>query len=186
MILMVGLGNPGKKYIESRHNLGFMVVRRLAKELGVKFRYILRLEADIARKRTKTKDILLVLPQAFMNNSGKVVRKLLKNKKIATKNILVVYDDLDLDFGKMRMRPKGSAAGHKGIKSIIQELNTQDFGRIKIGIGRPESGMSGSDYVLSEFSSEEKEELPPIIDKAVRACLCWVEEGIDTAMAKFN
>ena len=186
MNLVIGLGNPGRKYINSRHNLGFMVVKELAKELGAKFRYSIRANTDIAKKKYQNRNILLGLPQTFMNNSGRAVSNIIKRKKIPLKNVLVVYDDLDLDFGSIRMRKKGSSGGHKGIKSLINELATQDFARIKIGIGRPNPKVDSVDYVLSNFNSEEKKELPCVVNKAVQACICWLDEGIDSTISKFN
>ena len=186
MILIVGLGNPGRKYINSRHNLGFMVVRELAKELGVKFRYSIRAKTDVAKKKYNDRDVLLALPQTFMNNSGRAVQKLVKQKRISSRDLLVVSDDLDLDFSRMRIRAKGSDAGHRGIKSISEALNTKDFARIRIGISRPESNTDPSDYVLDKFNEEENKELSGIITRSVQACLCWMEEGIDVAMSKFN
>jgi len=186
MILIVGLGNPGKKYTGSRHNLGSMVVKELAKVLETKFRYSIRSNADVAKKKYENENILLALPQTFMNNSGRAVRKIVAKKHIEYRDMLVVYDDLDLDFGRMRMRKRGSSGGHRGIESIIQELGIQDFARIKIGIGRPRSSVDPTDYVLSNFNSSERKELPSILDKAVQVCLDWINEGQDCTLSTAN
>ena len=183
--LIAGLGNPGREYKDSRHNVGFMVLGRLAERLGVTFSRVesraLMTKADYQSSR-----LILAKPQTYMNLSGQSVGALLRFYKLPLENLLVVYDDVDLPFGTIRMRPSGGSGGHKGMQSIIQTLTSQEIPRMRIGIERPPGRMQAADYVLQDFSKEESEMLPEILDRAVDAALTFVTEGVETAMNQFN
>jgi len=161
--LIVGLGNPGSKYAKTRHNIGFMVVDVLAKELGLKFATSKNYRSDFA----KTAAIELIKPQTFMNNSGTAVRAIIKNKNISPDNILVVLDDIDMALGKLRYRTEGSSGGHKGLQSIIEALGTDQFPRLKIGIERPPVGIEPDQYVTQKFTAEQVNEIRTVIPAAV-------------------
>ena len=186
MKLIVGLGNPGLIYSGSRHNIGFEVIKNLA---GV-YKIALRKEKGIKALSGKGKigysHIVLALPLTFMNLSGEAVKPVLKRYRITITDFLVVCDDLDLEFGRIKICPKGSSAGHRGIKSVEDLLGSTEFNRLRIGIGRPRENSSASDFVLSHFNRTEKKNIPAIIDRSVECCRSWVEEGIDKTMNIFN
>ena len=183
--LIVGLGNPGRDYRYNRHNVGFMLLDRLAKGLGGTFG---RLEsrALLAKAGLEGKRILLAKPQTFMNLSGQSTGALLRFYKVPVDHLLVAYDDVDLPLGTLRLRPDGGSAGQKGMASIIERLGTQEFPRLRIGIGRPPGRMQAADYVLQDFSSEENEVISLALDRAVEAVRVFILEGLDTAMNQFN
>jgi len=185
LYLIVGLGNPGKEYQNNRHNAGFMAVDRLAKDLGTTFS---RVEADslIAKTSYEGKRIILIKPQTYMNNSGRAVKQLVKYYKIPLENSIILFDDVDLPLGTIRIRTEGGSGGQKGMASIIQHLGTQSFPRLRIGIGRPPGKMDAAAYVLQNFSKSEKEILEITIDKAVKAVQTFISYDIETAMNKFN
>lgn len=164
MKMIVGLGNPGKKYENTKHNVGFMVVDHLAKEHGAVFKRN-TFEAEVADYFIDGEKILLVKPMTFMNESGRAVGPLMTYFGVYLEELVVIADDLDMELGKLRLRQKGSAGGHNGLKSIISHIGTQEFNRIKIGIGRP-NGKTVVNHVLSTFS---KEETATISDSVVRA-----------------
>lgn len=171
--MIVGLGNPGKKYEKTRHNIGFMVLDNLAQTLSVDFKRKLLLNAEVA----EAKHCILVKPKTFMNASGDAVAKLTKKYAVKNENILVICDDLNLDFSKMRMRLKGSAGGHNGLKSIIQRLGSQDFRRLKYGIGRPPNKEDVMRFVLQKFTKTEFDQVDLDIDKMVSFCEKWKENA---------
>jgi peptidyl-tRNA hydrolase, PTH1 family len=182
--LIAGLGNPGDRYRGTRHNIGFMVARRLAERLGcdsaqAKFSGLVN-DCRIDHRR-----LLILRPQTFMNRSGASVSQAIRWFKLELDQLLVVYDDLDLPFGEVRIRRKGSAAGHNGLTSIIEQCGSQDVPRLRVGIGRPGHGDTVS-YVLSRFSPEEQSALPTVVDHAVDAVLSWERNDIDETMARFN
>jgi len=182
-ILIVGLGNPGKKYAKSRHNIGFKVVNCLAKELGVKQKK--RKNYYLGKTIFEGKNILLARPLTFMNLSGTAVSKLVRYHKInIADNLIIVYDDADLPLGIIRIRPKGSSGGHKGIQSIIQELGTEVFPRLKIGIGKEEGNLR--DYVLSKFSEGEKKIVEKTVNTSLKALLDIIQGDISKAMSVYN
>lgn len=183
--LVVGLGNPGRQYQNTRHNAGFMVVDRLAERLGVRFSR-LQFRALVVDGRYQERKIILAKPQTYMNESGQAVGALVRFYKITRENIMVVHDDVDLPFGVLRLRPAGSSGGQKGMESIIERLGTQDFPRLRVGIGRPPGQMLAAAYVLQEFDRDEKEELPAVIDRAVDALLMVLTEGLEKAMNQYN
>lgn len=185
MKVMIGLGNPGKKYEDTRHNVGFMAIDTISKQWDIsvtqqKFR------ALVGEGRIDMQKVLLVKPQTYMNLSGESVSEILKFYKLTHEDILVIYDDLDLPVGKLRLREKGSAGGHNGIKSLIAHLGTQDFKRIKIGIDRPEPGRSVSDYVLGTFPKAEQPDIQKAVELASEASVYWLKESFPNVMNKFN
>jgi len=183
--LIAGLGNPGRQYKTNRHNIGFMLVDRLADSLDIAFS---RLESKALVTKTNYQDhkIILAKPQTFMNLSGQAVGSLMKFYKIPLENLLVVYDDVDLPFGKIRLRPTGGSAGQKGVASIIDRLGTNEFPRLRLGIGRPPGRMEAASYVLRDFSREDVEFLPEFLDRGVEAVLTFVQEGLVAAMNRYN
>ncbi len=185
MWLVVGLGNPGTEYSRTRHNVGFMVVQALARELGVQVKEK-KYRSKIANALLSGEKIVLALPQTYMNLSGLAVKELLNGLKLPPQRMVVVYDDLDLNFGEIRIRPQGSAGTHKGMKSIVQEINTTVFPRVRVGIGPKAEAQEAAEFVLSEFSAEEMSALKPIIEKASRAVQMIVSGDIQQAMNEFN
>jgi PTH1 family peptidyl-tRNA hydrolase len=183
--MLVGLGNPGREYVNNRHNIGFMVLDHLTGKLGTNFARV-ESQALITKENYKGSRLLLVKPQTFMNLSGQAVSSLAKYYKIPTERILVVFDDVDLPFGTIRIRTQGGSGGQRGMKSIIERLGTQDFPRLRVGIGRPPGRMEATDYVLQDFSKSDTEFLGAVLDQAVEAIFTFVEEGIDPTMNKFN
>jgi PTH1 family peptidyl-tRNA hydrolase len=184
--LIVGLGNPGNVYKNTRHNVGFRVARAIAAAHKVEFKKGLGTFALQAKVRLGDVAVVVALPMTFMNLSGKAVKALLKHHALTTDDLLVVYDDLDLAFGKIRIRPEGSSAGHKGIASIIEALGSNQFARLRLGIGRPAGGADVSEYVLAPFSKEEKREMEEIIERACACCEAWVTEGIKASRETFT
>lgn len=186
MKMIVGLGNPGKKYEETKHNVGFMVIDQLAKRHGATFKKSV-FEAEVADFFVKGEKILLVKPQTFMNESGRAVGPLLTYFGIDDEELVIVYDDLDLAIGKIRLRQKGSAGGHNGIKSIIAHLNTQVFKRVKVGIGRPKNGQTVVNHVLNRFDKADQPLIMQGVDQAVQAVEAFTQIGdfVD-AMNQFN
>jgi len=186
MKLIVGLGNPGKEYKLTRHNMGFMVVEQLAEECGVKFRKHRRFKGMAGEGMIGEEKITLLMPQTFMNLSGHSVRSIINWLKIELDNILLVVDDVALPFGAIRIRPKGSGTGHKGMRSVIDCLGTGDFPRMRIGIMGRSQIKDCSRYVLDSFTKKEKKALPEILNRSSQACESWLKEGIGRAMNKFN
>ncbi len=185
-LLIVGLGNPEKKYEATRHNFGFLVVCYLAKELGCEFSKRAALQSFIAHATVGGKKVFLALPTTYVNNSGAALKAITRRENIALENILVVCDDLNLSFGDMRLRPEGADGGHNGLESIINEVGSRAFARLKIGIGRPAQKEDIVQFVLSDFTSAEKKELTAIIEKAAQCSVTWVTDGIHKAMNQFN
>ncbi len=183
--LIVGLGNPGRAYAHTRHNVGFMVVSRLAERLGVSFSR-LQHKALVAQARHEGQRLILAKPQTFMNLSGQAVAPLMRFYKIPPDRLLVAYDDLDLPPLTLRLRPKGGHGGHKGMRDIIERLGTQDFPRLRVGIGRPPGRMAAADYVLQDFAPAEQEMLPPLLDRAAEGILIWISQGLPAAMNFIN
>lgn len=185
MWLVVGLGNPGSEYAGTRHNAGFMVVQRLGQRWNLKFERRACSSRLTETRRGRTK-IILALPQTFMNQSGLAVQSLLSTYKIKPENLLVIYDDLDLPLGEIRIRPQGSPGSHRGMKSIVEVLGTTLFPRVRLGIGpRPES-VEAADYVLSQFSVEEKPKIKEAVEKACQAVEMIVAGRLAEAMNTFN
>ncbi len=186
MKLIVGLGNPGRAYIDSRHNIGFLTIKSLAR------RYRIALERDsgtfslTGRSRIDGQKVILALPLTFMNLSGSCIELLLKKYKISPDKLLVICDDLDLELGRLKIRPFGSSGGHRGLQSIISALGIQDFCRLRVGIGRPHKDTAAAAYVLSAFTNKEKKQIKEIIARASDCCRFWVKRGIVESMNTFN
>lgn len=181
MKLIVGLGNIGDKYCFTRHNAGFMVLDKWALDNNISFREEKKLKCFIA----KMGDNLLIKPTTFMNLSGEAVRAVMDYYKIDVKDILIVYDDIALDLGRIRFRANGSDGGHNGIKSIIKHVGTKEFDRLKIGIG-PQPNIPSENYVLQNFLKEQHDELKNVLIKADKAIEFYLENGIQKAQNQFN
>lgn len=186
MKLIVGLGNIGNEYKNTRHNIGFMVLDELAKEWNI-VSWKKERAAEVAEYRLKGEKILLAKPTTYMNLSGNAVGQLANFYNLTPDNIAVVHDDLDLPCGKLRIRKQGSAGGHNGIKSIIAHLGTTVFPRFRIGIGHPEPiEQKVINHVLTKFSGEEKQLIDESIKKCSAAIICWLENDLDLSMNRFN
>lgn len=183
--LIIGLGNPGREYAKHRHNIGFQVVEALAEVHELRFNKRQH-KARVATGRIDDAQVVLAKPLAFMNKSGESVSLLVHWHKTPTNHMLVVYDDLDIPLGTLRLRPKGGSGGHRGMRSIIQQLGTEEFPRLRIGIGRPPAGRDPADYVLSPFTADELPIIANVREEAIAAIECWLEEGIEAAMTQFN
>lgn len=204
--MIVGLGNPGTRYANNRHNIGFRAVELYAERHRIEYART-QFKASVgdgwiqksmeaadgtpggalsALLNAQRQKVLLAKPQTYMNNSGESVGALANFYKVDPSDILVVYDDLDLPPGKLRLRPGGSAGGQNGVRSIIRHLGTPDFPRLRIGIGRPPGRMKAADYVLQDFLREEAEIFGPLAPTLCDAMDCWLFQGIDTAMNSFN
>ncbi len=182
--LIAGLGNPGPEYKYTRHNIGFLIADRLAKDLNASFksdRY-----AQVSKARHRGKMLLIIKPQTYMNLSGKAVRYWLNKEKIPLENLLILTDDINLPFGQIRLRGKGSHGGHNGLKSIIELIGTPQFARLRIGIGKDFAPGEQADYVLGKWTEKEMEKLPGIIERSSRAVIHFVQEGLQSAMTEFN
>ncbi|MFH0912676.1 MAG: aminoacyl-tRNA hydrolase [Candidatus Omnitrophota bacterium] len=188
MKLVVGLGNPGRIYIDSRHNIGFSVIKALGKICKAPLKGGGNTFSLSAKGRLSAENIILALPLTFMNLSGIAVATLLKKHKIGLENLLVVCDDLDLGFGAIKIRPSGSSGGHRGLGSIIDSLHSQAFCRLRIGIGSPgvNSNLDAADFVLASFNKKEKTQVNEIIEKACDCCRVWATKGITESMNVFN
>ncbi len=184
--LIVGLGNPGKSYEMTRHNAGFMVTKELAATLGVTFRSALsRAKGSLAKGEMDGKQLFLLLPFTFMNESGSSVKSALDYYKIPLRNLLVVCDDAALPFGRLRLREKGSDGGHNGLKSVEAHLNTQEYKRLRFGVGSPDKSEL-KDFVLESFSKKEQQEIKTPIERAIAAIIVWLREGIEAAQRVAN
>jgi PTH1 family peptidyl-tRNA hydrolase len=183
--LIVGLGNPGREYRNTRHNIGFMLADQLADRMNVSFTRS-QSKALITDGRYKEKKIILAKPHTYMNKSGHPTSALLKFYKITPENLLVVLDDVDLPFNTIRMKPSGGSAGHKGMKSIIEQLGTSNFPRLRLGVGRPPGYKQAANYVLKPFSKDEAEFLNGFLTRAADAAQAFVAHGIDYAMTNYN
>ncbi len=186
MKLIVGLGNPGRDYRWTRHNVGFLLVERLAEKNGIDISKK-GLKSIYGRGRIGQEDVILAKPQTFMNLSGEAVDRLLRFFKVAPQDLVVLHDDLDLPWGKIRIRLRGGHGGHKGIKSIIEALGDDGFTRVKVGIGRPDkTGQEPADYVLEPVRGAEREEFRDTISRAAEAMEVLLLEGPQEAMNKYH
>jgi PTH1 family peptidyl-tRNA hydrolase len=183
--LIVGLGNPGREYASNRHNVGFQIADRYAAAHGLTFSKI-QGKAIVASGRVDAVRVILAKPQTFMNDSGRAVGALSNFYKVPQHRMLVIFDDLDLPYGAVRLRSEGGAGGHNGMRSIIQHLGSNQFPRLRIGIGRPPGRMDPAAFVLQDFGREEQAELDSISDRAVKAIDTFISGGITTAMNQFN
>jgi PTH1 family peptidyl-tRNA hydrolase len=184
--LVVGLGNPGERYARTRHNVGFMVVDRLLASSEVPGSFRGSFEGQVARVRLEGADAMLLKPATFMNRSGRSVRAAAAFLQIGLEDWVVVHDDVDLDFGTVRVKQGGGSGGHRGLESCFEELGTQEFDRIRVGIGRPEADGSVTDYVLDPFDDEQRARLDDVVREAADAALTTVTAGAVAAMNRYN
>lgn len=185
MKVVLGLGNPGRKYARTRHNLGFVVVDQIASENRIAVQKK-KHNSLIGDWQTDEERILLVKPQTFMNRSGEAVRQLFRYFPITIKDVVVIHDDLDLPFGRIRIRLGGGAGGHRGVLSVLETLGEEGFFRVRAGIGRPPAGIDPTDYVLEPFAPEENSRLGQVVSRAADAVECLLEQGPQRAMETFN
>jgi PTH1 family peptidyl-tRNA hydrolase len=183
--LLVGLGNPGREYRNTRHNIGFLVIDRLSTDLNILVGR-LQNQAMTGLGTDAGKRVLLCKPVTFMNLSGQAIGALLRFYKIPVANLLVIHDEIDLPLGTLRMRGSGGSAGNKGIASIIERLGTEDFSRLRLGVGRPPGQKMAANYVLHPFARDEQETLAYVLERAASAARVFVHEGLETAMNRFN
>ena len=183
MKIIVGLGNPGSRYLFTRHNLGFMLIDVLAGDSLFKNKY----KSLIQKKEMDNETVLLVKPQTFMNRSGQAVREILHFYKIPLENLLVIHDDKDLPFGTMKFQKSRGPGGHNGVKNIHQELNSKNYYRLKMGVALEENHIKDTaDFVLSSFNKTEQKQLPDLLDRTVKAISCFLKEGFHQASNQFN
>ena len=193
MKLIVGLGNPGRGYANNRHNVGFICLNHFARMQGIRFDKK-QCKARIGTGEVAGSEVVVAKPQTYMNRSGRSVSLLVKKFNVSLDNLLVIHDDLDLPLGKIRIRQGGSSGGHKGVSSIIAELDNQNFIRIRVGVGRPVKNEGFTEfsedeiinYVLSDFIPDEKQTITQIIPKVSEAILCLLTEGLVTTMNRYN
>jgi len=185
MYLIVGLGNPEDKYSNTRHNMGFDVINELSKQCDIKVSKS-KFDAFYGMGEINSKKVILVKPQTYMNLSGESIIKFKKFYKLSNKNIIVIYDDIDLKLGDIRLKAKGSSGSHNGMKSVIENLNTEEFIRVRVGIGTPENKEDMINYVIGQIPKREREILDNSIKRAKESVIEILENGIDTAMNKFN
>ncbi len=193
MKLIVGLGNPGLFYANNRHNIGYMCIRRFARDHKIHLNKKQGL-ARVGRGKINGEEVVLARPQTFMNESGEAVSHLVKRYKIVAADLIIIHDDLDLPAGKIRLRQGRGSGGHKGIESIVAQLGKGDFYRVRVGIGRPDIAEDADidkeqaviDYVLSGFTRDEKKIMKKVIPEVSQAVLCLLTEGIEAAMNKYN
>jgi PTH1 family peptidyl-tRNA hydrolase len=183
--LLIGLGNPGREYANTRHNFGFMLIDRIAVRLNARGMKV-QSKAIVMDARYEERKLLLAKPQTYMNLSGQSVQGLVHFYKLPLANVVILSDDLDLPFGTIRIRPSGGPGGQRGLSSIIEKLGTKDIPRLRLGIGRPPGRMEAADYVLQNFSKDETQLLSETLDRAADATLTFVTDGLETAMNKFN
>jgi peptidyl-tRNA hydrolase, PTH1 family len=183
--LLIGLGNPGREYRDNRHNIGFMLIDRLAVRLDARGMKV-QSKAIVTTAAYQDRRLILAKPQTYMNLSGHSAQGLLNFYKLPVENMLVAHDDLDLPFGTIRIRPKGGPGGQKGMASTIEQVGTNSFPRLRLGIGRPPGRMDPAAYVLQNFSRDEFKSLSEIIDRAADAALEFVVNGVNMAMNKYN
>ncbi len=193
MKLIVGLGNPGQDYANSLHNVGFMCVNYFARKHSIRFDKK-QAQARIGLGKVAGNEVVVARPHTYMNQSGQSVSRLVKKFKVSLDDLLVIYDDLDLSLGKIRIRAGGSSGGHRGVESIITELGSQDFPRLRVGIGRPitteglpeDTGADVITYLLSSLPPEVKKAINQVLPKVSEAILCLITEGLTAAMNKYN
>jgi PTH1 family peptidyl-tRNA hydrolase len=183
--IIVGLGNPGREYADTRHNIGFFFIDQLARQQGIVLDRM-QCEALTGKVTIDLTTLLLVKPQTFMNRCGVAVAALLQEYGSSPADLVVVYDDLDLPLGRIRIRTSGSAGGHRGVNSIIEHLGALSFCRIRLGINRPPEGVAVIDYLLSPFGHDEIEEASKVVKRATEALCCLIDQGAEAAMGIYN
>lgn len=182
---IIGLGNPGKQYENTRHNVGFMAIDKISEEFGVSVSQ-LKWHALIGDVRIGSDRVILIKPQTYMNNSGIAVREIVNFYKLESEDIVVICDDIDINFGKIRIRKNGTAGTHNGLKSIVKELGTSNFVKLKVAVGHKPEKMDLADFVLSKFTSEDKKIIDEEIDGVKDAAIMTIKNGVDSAMNEFN
>ncbi|MBE5960827.1 MAG: aminoacyl-tRNA hydrolase [Lachnospiraceae bacterium] len=185
MYIIVGLGNPTREYEGTRHNIGFEAIEAIAKAYQITMDSR-KHKAVCGKGIIGGEKVILAMPQTYMNLSGESVRELADFYKVSSEEIIILYDDISLDVGALRLRKKGSAGGHNGIKSIINHLGTDEFPRVKIGVGDKPKGWDLADYVLGRFNKEEQEVMKASVERTVKACECIICDGMDAAMNIYN
>ena len=185
MYIIIGLGNPEPEYSNTRHNMGFDVINKLAKENDISLNRT-KFNAIYGTGIIEGEKVILIKPQTFMNNSGESAREFVNFYKEPLENIIVIYDDMDTDVGTIRIRAKGGPGSHNGMKSMVHELGSEDFPRIRVGIGKPANEFDRINYVIGRIDAEEYAKLQEGQNLAVKAVSCWIREGIDNTMNKFN
>lgn len=180
-LLVVGLGNPGPQYAKTRHNLGFMVADLLAGRMGAQFKVHKRSGAEIVTGRIGHRPVVLAKPRTYMNESGRQVGPLAKFYSVMPTDIIVIHDELDIDFGRIRLKLGGGEGGHNGLRSVASSLGTKNFQRVRIGVGRPPGRKDPAAYVLEPFTSAERPEVPAICEQAADATELLIEVGLETA-----
>ncbi len=183
--LVVGLGNPGSEYTRTRHNIGFRIVERFAAGHGMTFRRTASVKGRAAKGVFGPHPVRLLLPETYMNASGEAVALSLRKWGIEVDHLLIVADDIDLPFGQLRLKARSGPGTHNGLKSVQSSLGTDAYPRLRVGVGAPE-GMDLADYVLSPFEQDEEEELPDVVERAVRAIELWIADGLTSAMNSVN
>jgi len=186
MKLIAGLGNPGKKYANTRHNLGFHVIDAFRWQRGIKAKKPLFGCARQGQTTIKGQELVLIQPLTFMNSSGECIRRYIDKYEVFLDSILIVCDDINLPLGQLRIRPQGSSGGHNGLDSVIRNLHSMQFSRLRIGVGPISEGYNISEYVLSNFVDSEKKVIKYAVEHAANACECWTTDGIEKAMSQFN
>ena len=183
--LIIGLGNPGREYRNTRHNIGFLMIDALAQEFNTSFSRV-QFNALITSIKTDGSNLFLAKPQTFMNRSDRSVVALVKFYKLDLHQIMIVNDDIDLPLGTIRIRGSGGSGGQKGVNSIIEGLGTRQFPRLRMGIGRPSGRISAASYVLKDFKGDEIPQVNEMVDRAVEAVILFTKNGIEAAMTKYN
>ena len=186
MHLIVGLGNPGAEYAQTRHNAGFLLVEKLAAQWKADWTNERKFQARLAKSDRQGKRVLLCEPQTFMNLSGETVGEVAGFYQLPLPQLIVAVDDADLPFGEIRLRPGGSSGGHHGLESIEQHLGSREFARLRIGIGRKDGARQITNYVLGKFEPAEQELLEKILERAANQVECWLAAGLQKAMSQFN
>lgn len=186
MKLITALGNPGEKYAKTRHNMGFMVADKLADIYNFTFKLESKFNAEVAKTNIDGESVIVCKPQTYMNLSGQSVRPLLNYYKLSTDDLFLIYDDINLDLGKVRFRAKGSDGGHNGVKSVILETGSDKFDRLKVGIGPQPKFMKSESFVLATFGKENEELLQASVEFASKAVVCYLKESLQIAQNKFN
>ncbi|MET0500215.1 MAG: aminoacyl-tRNA hydrolase [Candidatus Binatia bacterium] len=185
MKLLAGLGNPGRRYEGTRHNLGFLIIDQSARQLQISVQKKL-CDAWVGEGSKDGEQVLLIKPQTYMNRSGQSVKCLLDHWGVTAEDLVVIHDDLDLAFGRLRIRPSGGAGGHRGILSIMESLTGDQFYRVRVGIGRPPVDVAAVDFVLEQFTQQEAGQLGQVVSLAAEAVVCLLREGGLRAMEQFN
>lgn len=186
MKLIAGLGNPGRRYKNTRHNIGFRVIDKLANKYNAKLKRQFFQRAKAANLSILGENILVIQPLTFINLSGGCIRHFYKSLKLNLKDLLVICDDINLPLGKIRIRPSGSAGGHNGLTSIIDSLGTEEFPRLRIGVGRAQPIEDFVEYVLLNFAEEEEKTVEQATEEAASACESWIKDGTEVAMNRYN